>query len=220
MKENKSELEIQLTNNTKTGKNYTDVVKKFALTLQFYSSRAYEFVRSSFNNNLPHIGTIRRWLSTVDGNPGISKEALATLKYKIEVAKKENRTLVGCIIFDEMSIRKQITFFKGKLYGHVDYGLDFEEPSKQPIASEALVFLVNIVNDRWKVPIAYYLTNGLNGFEKMGILREVLSRVQETGLLINAIVFDGHRANMSLALLLGVCFDIDNINPAFQGKYS
>lgn len=44
---------------------YCDEVKKFALTLSFYSRRAYIFVRHAFQNNLPHIRTISRWLEKV-----------------------------------------------------------------------------------------------------------------------------------------------------------
>lgn len=40
-----------------------DELKKFALTLNFYSSKAYDYVRKSFNFSLPHPSTLRKWTS-------------------------------------------------------------------------------------------------------------------------------------------------------------
>ena len=49
---------------------------KFALTLLFYSTEAYEYVRKHFNLALPYVATIRRWYSAIDGNPGFTQEAI------------------------------------------------------------------------------------------------------------------------------------------------
>lgn len=38
-------------------------IKEFALTLQFYSSKAYNYVRRTFGLALPHPSTIRKWSS-------------------------------------------------------------------------------------------------------------------------------------------------------------
>ena len=43
------------------GCQYPPELKSFALTLQFYSAKAYEFVRRTFNLALPHQSQIRRW---------------------------------------------------------------------------------------------------------------------------------------------------------------
>ena len=49
--------------NSKSGKGckYPPELKSFALTLQFYSSKAYEFVRKTFNLALPHQVQVRKW---------------------------------------------------------------------------------------------------------------------------------------------------------------
>lgn len=39
---------------------YNDEIKKFAVTLQYYTPRAYLFVRKSFGKILPHPRTLRR----------------------------------------------------------------------------------------------------------------------------------------------------------------
>ena len=41
------------------GMKYPPEIKSFALTLKFYSAKAYEFVRKAFNFALPHQAQIR-----------------------------------------------------------------------------------------------------------------------------------------------------------------
>lgn len=41
--------------------NYPASVRQFAVNLHAHSSRAYEFVRATFDDNLPHHSTLRRW---------------------------------------------------------------------------------------------------------------------------------------------------------------
>jgi THAP domain len=54
---------------------YSDTLRSFAMTLHFYSAKAYNFVRSSFRCALPHPSTLRSWYSAVDGKPGFTHEA-------------------------------------------------------------------------------------------------------------------------------------------------
>ncbi|GBO14921.1 hypothetical protein AVEN_234763-1 [Araneus ventricosus] len=44
----------------KTQGSYEEEMKSFALTLNFFSSKAYEFVREALSLNLPHPSTLRR----------------------------------------------------------------------------------------------------------------------------------------------------------------
>lgn len=99
-------------------------VRSFALTLNFYSPRAYLYVRKSFAKKLPAPRTIRKWYESVDADPGITQEALNALTVKIEDSKKNGIDLRFCISIDEMSIRKQVEYSssKKKYYGYVDFG--------------------------------------------------------------------------------------------------
>lgn len=53
--------------------------RKFTLTLHFHSPRAYNYVRSVFENQLPFVLTIMKWYTAIDGKPGFSQEAFAAL---------------------------------------------------------------------------------------------------------------------------------------------
>ena len=58
-------------------------LKSFALTLQFYSSKAYEFVRKTFDIALPSQSQIRRWYGKVAADPGFTKPAFNALQQKM-----------------------------------------------------------------------------------------------------------------------------------------
>lgn len=55
-------------------------VKKFALTLNYYSPCGYNYVRKEFKNNLPHPRTLSNWYSKIDGEPGFTIESFEALK--------------------------------------------------------------------------------------------------------------------------------------------
>lgn len=74
----------------KSTEAYSDELKSFALTLNFYSAKAYIYVREKVGKeNLPCPDSIRRWYSHISGSPGFIKEAFTGLTMKAEEAKKK-----------------------------------------------------------------------------------------------------------------------------------
>jgi len=72
-----------LINEGKTkGRRYSDEIKKFALTLHFYSPRAYNFVRKFVP--LPNKSLISKWVGSVNGDPGILTPVPQYLKEESE----------------------------------------------------------------------------------------------------------------------------------------
>ena len=55
------------------GRKYSPLLRSFALTLQFYSTKAYNFVRRTFNLALPHQRQIRKWYSHIPAEPGFTE---------------------------------------------------------------------------------------------------------------------------------------------------
>jgi hypothetical protein len=51
---------------------YAPEIRVFASTLQFYSTKAYEYVRKTFSKALPDVSTVRNWFSNIDGSPGVN----------------------------------------------------------------------------------------------------------------------------------------------------
>lgn len=186
---------------------YNATLRAFALTLSFYSPRAYNFVRNTFVKSLPHLGTISRWYRSVNGSPGFTKEALTALSIK---QKKVTYPLVCNLVMDEMSIRRQVEWTGTKFTGYVDVGTNIEGDAL-PEAREVLVFMLVCLNDSWKVPVGYFLLDGLSATEKAQLVTKCLEFVQESGIEVTSLTFDGAPVNLTMAEKLGADFSNPHI---------
>lgn len=126
---------------------YEPELRRFALTLHYYSPRAYNYVRKKLNNCLPHAKTLTKWYTSVNCEPG---ESLTLIKQHV---KNSSYQLIGTLMFDEMAIRQQLEYVSGTICGHVDFGSSIETDGTL-LAKEVLVFCVMCLNEKWKVPIA------------------------------------------------------------------
>lgn len=185
-----------------TKEQYPPCLRMFALTLQFYSTKAYEYVRETFALALPHQSTLRTWYSAINGEPGFTQEAFEALKRKVEEANTSQKQVVCSLMIDEMAIRKHLEWDGERYRGFVDMGIGMDDDS-QPVATEALVFLVVALDASWKVPCAYFLINSLTGPERANIVKVCLQKLHDIGVLIPALVCDGLRANISMFEALG-----------------
>ncbi|KYN10146.1 THAP domain-containing protein 9 [Trachymyrmex cornetzi] len=145
-------------------KKYSAQLRAFALTLNFYSAKAYRYVRKTFCNFLPDPATIRKWYATLDGQPDFTKEALDAVKCKVQ--KSENPIFCN-LVLDEMSIKEKPSYDGNKFQGFVDVGLSVGDSAVLVTAKHALVFMLVALNDHWKLPIGYFLIDSLNGKERM-----------------------------------------------------
>lgn len=194
-------------------------MRSFAITLHFFSPRAYEYVRGIYLNKLPHQRTIRKWYQSIDGKPGCTSESLKALK--IRTAAKGGKIICN-LVMDEMSIRQEIVYDEStkKYSGYCDFGNPFAEDDDDDIdkeqAKEALVFLVVAVNDHFKIPVAYYFVNSLNATEKANIVKEVLIFLNEADIEISSLTFDGNATNIAVAKCLGADLSIAKLKPWFN----
>ena len=103
-------------------RNYSEEIRKFAITLFSYSKRSYEYVRETMGKCLPAISTIRKWLDKVDGSPGFNNHALAKLREIVEQKKMLSQKLYVSYILDEMHLKKH-TFYDGKVNLNISFYL-------------------------------------------------------------------------------------------------
>lgn len=164
---------------SKSSKQYSEVVRAFCLTLHFYSPKAYEYLRSTFNLNLPCTRTIRMWYTSINGSPGFTTESFDVLKNKAEELKANDKVLNVCLIFDEMAVRKhsQWDCSKKKFIGHVTAGKPKNIDEPLPLAKESLVFMVSGIGENFKIPIGYFLVSGLDAEEKASLINEAIIRI-------------------------------------------
>lgn len=185
------------------------------MTLHFYSPKAYEYVRNKFNKSLPHPVTISKWYQTINGEPGFTIESLEALKIKVKEAEKKNCKIICNIVIDEVAIRQQVEWDGKKYYGFVNCGASVSTDTISE-AKEALVIMLVGVNTHWKIPIGYFLINGLNGQEKANIILRALEFIGESAVVVSSLTFDGAPSNFSMAKCLGADFsDYSNLKTYF-----
>ena len=184
-------------------KKYSAALRSFALTLHFYSPRAYHYVRTSFDTCLPHPRTIAKWYQNVDGKPGFTERAFQALGDRVKVAQMQEKKVVCSLVMDEIHIREHIEWDGSKYCGYIDMGTELDDDSL-PIAKEALTFMVVSLNQGWKMPIGYFLINGLSGLERKNLVTLCLKKLHEVLVNVVSITHDGCAANLAMLKSLGV----------------
>lgn len=122
-------------------------------------------------------------------------------------------------MLDEMAIRKNIEWTGHKFSGYIDFGADIINDIL-PEAKEALVFMLNCVNGRWKLPVAYFLIDGLGGYEKANLVKRCLQFIYDSGAKVISLTFDGIASNISMANYLGSNISIANMKTWFSHPIS
>ena len=173
------------------------------------SPKAYEYIRTTFNSALPNPRTLRKWYECVDGSPGFTKESLNALRITFE--NKES-PIICSLIYDEIDLKRNISFDGKKTYGYVDLGDGMLSETGQE-ASQALVFMIVAINGSWKIPVGYFLANNLNGSQKAVLVKECLRKVMAENIIVASITFDGAPSNKSMANILGCDLHLNNQNP-------
>ncbi|CAH1981929.1 unnamed protein product [Acanthoscelides obtectus] len=197
-----------------SSQKYDPSIRTFALTLSFYSPRAYNFVRNTFNKSLPHLSTISKWYRSVDGSPAFTQEALQALKIKHEYALSQGKAVYCNLVLDEMSIRRQVEWTGSKFSGYIDIGSNIDSDIL-PEAKEALVFMLVCLNGSWNIPVGYFFLDGLSGKEKAEIVEKCLSFIHESGVIVTSLTFDGAPVNFTMASHLGANFDVSIMKTFF-----
>lgn len=200
---------------TSAKKMYTKELKAFAITLNFYSSRAYNYVRETFDLCLPSERTIRRWYAAVDAEPGFTAESFSTLKKKVEEEKLLQRDVLVSLTFDEVSIRKKVEWNGERFVGVVDLGTGVEPDDSAIPATEALVLMVVSLNSSWKLPIAYFMIAHLSADEKVLILNSALKKLHDIKVEVVSMTCDAPATNISTLRKLGASFDLNDLQCSF-----
>lgn len=202
------------------GDKYSEAVRKFCFRQQFHSSSGYRELRKFFNNKLPTIRTLQKWLTCVDGSPGITQVALDKIAEKASDYKRKGQQLNICLINDEMSLREQVFFDdKNMLFEGFCKPVDskIQDKSKKknaekvPLEKNALVFMA--VGPNFRITVAYTFLRGMNAVDRASITKEVIRRIDLTGAKVISLTGDGLHANMTVAKLFGA--DFKNHQPYF-----
>jgi hypothetical protein len=89
--------------------------------------------------------------------------------------------------------------------------------TKKNAATESLIFMAVGLTAPWKIPISYYLTNGLTAEKQRDLVLSVISALHEVaGIRCVAVVMDGHATNQRMVTLLGGFLAADHLDPVVQ----
>ena len=202
----------RMSSNSGKGCKYSPQLKSFALTLQFYSAKAYDFVRKTFNLALPHPVQIGKWYTKVPAEPGFTEPSFQALSQRVKNAGKK---VICSLMIDEMAIKKHVSWDGKKFRGYVDLGNDVKDDDSAPIAKDALVFMVVGVNETWKVPVGYFFVDGLSGKERANLIKVCIKKLHDVGIDIISLICDGPSCHFAMLHALGAQLKLPNIRPYF-----
>lgn len=130
--------------------------------------------------------------------------------------ESKGKKLICGLIIDEMHIKESVTFKGDRLMGYVNYGTGTDGCDGLPKATQALVFMLVAINSNWKVPVGYFLINGIGSTEKSNLVNTCIELVHEIGVQIRTLTFDGTVSNFSMAKYLGADLSMPYPKPFFK----
>lgn len=179
------------------GRRFTLEEKVLSLSLYKSSPKAYRLFSEICI--LPKRTTLLKLLQEIKLEPGINNHMFLDMKKKVQKLPEHHRFCT--IIFDEMSIAANLTYDQrnDEIIGFSDDG----EEKKLEFANHALVFMVRGVIKKFKQPVTYiYKSSKSKSWELVKLIKLVISKVQQTGLKVVAVVCDQGTTNMSAINIL------------------
>lgn len=137
-----------------------------------------------------------------------------SLQTHVEEGRNEGKQTVCALMMDEMAIRKHVEYAEGKFHGYVDVGCGRVDDSL-PVAKDALVLMVVSINSSWKIPVGYFLVDGLNGEERANLVTQCLHKLHDIGVCVVSLTCDGPSCHFSMMRALGASMTVENMRPSF-----
>nr|CAH7726064.1 unnamed protein product [Callosobruchus chinensis] len=136
--------------------------------------------------------------------PRFHPRSTVSIKIKKRLCLSQKKLVYCNLVLDEMSIRRQVEWTGSKFSGYIDIGSKIESDIL-PEAKEVLVFMLVCIND------------GLSGKEKTELVNKCLVFINESGVTVTSLTFDGAPVNFTMASHLGANFnDVENMKTHFS----
>jgi hypothetical protein len=172
-----------------------DIVK--GLMICSLSKKTYQFIRKKNLFPLPAISTLRKWVSRFECLPGILSDVLTILKKQI-TAEANGTYKLGVLAFDEVELKKKYEYFQ-------------KQDCVFPAHKKAQVAMIRGLCSNWKQPIFFDFDTPM----QENLLKEIIIKVEETGIEVWAMTSDGGSTNQALLKKLGITTDNTSFtNPA------
>jgi hypothetical protein len=181
------------------GKRWNFEDKVLALSLLKCRPKSYILLHTLLL--LPCRQSLQTVLNTVPFRTGVNALAFRALQHSLQ--KMSLRDQYCCLMFDEMSIRRNLHFSQkfDCIEGFDNCG---SWGRTHNTANHALVFMICGLRRKLKQPVAYYFTRGSTKVEVIvQYMNEVLDISQNAGLKVTATVCDMGANNVKALKLLG-----------------
>lgn len=160
-------------------------MRNFAAALMTLSVDGYEDIRQNHATSLPEPAVARSMIGSDGGNPGLFNESFRTLNQMSKMAAKLNQVAVVNLVVEEMTFRRQMNTPINRCTGpaeegYVDFGFDVPD-RRQKLACNALSLMAVCLNGNWKLPLGYFMTNGLHGREIASLVRLTIAKLSDNG---------------------------------------
>ena len=195
--------QIRASTTKKRGHKWSDDNKRLALSLYHQSPKCYRLLMKVLC--LPSISTLKRVYQSVDIRPGFNQGVLDAMKQV--VANMSSKQRMCALVFDEMSIKKNMTYDVKNdcVEGFQDLG---SLGRKAQVANHAGVFMVRGLVDKWKQPVSYVLSSStVEASDLKKLILLCLSEMTEVGLDVKVVICDQGTNNRSMLEKLGVSID-------------
>ncbi|KAK3928277.1 DNA transposase, partial [Frankliniella fusca] len=169
-----------------TGRRWSLQDKLFWLSVTKRGIRACRFLSNYLT--IPSETSLKKILSKVNLQPGISQPFLALLKKKVENLKSRDRQCV--LLFDEVFLRGRLFYnnIKNIVTGFEDFG---QRGRTDFIADHAMVFMVQGLHVKWTQPIAYYFVSKTCPASLLKyLIEDVVKELTDIGIIVKATVSD------------------------------
>ena len=118
-----------------------------------------------------------------------------------------------------MAIRQHVEFDGKRYHGYVDLGTGIDSDDL-PVAKEALCYIIVPLKGNWKLPVAYYIIDGLGAEERKNLVNKIIEELHAVNIKIVSLTFDGTSTNLSMADKLGCVLNPVNLNTSFPHPLS
>ena len=169
------------------------------------SNQAYRHIQKEGLLPLPSMTTLRTMLSSSECKFGFNDLTLTTIRDTLQRLPISSRW--GQLIFDEITIKKDLIFDKGTLeyHGVVDFGDDMKTIIKNGLADHVLLFMFRPYKTRWIQPIACFASMGAaSGAVLFELITKAITILYNHGAIVKGVVSDGAQPNKSAYQLFGI----------------
>lgn len=198
------------------GKSYLLDLKKFAITLHFYSPETYELIQRVYGLCLPHPRVISMWYQQPRGWPGITQTSVNMIKSN----ETMNQLFWGLLVY-EVKIqentppRHQIDTTNATCSGYADVGNNLQGEHID-IANEALIITVITITSPIKIPFGIFFGKNFTASQKATLIKVCIDRLSALDLRVISVTLNGIISSSNLAGALGANIDTAPFQPYFM----